>query len=181
LQEQSVIAATRRWIERFVVGFNLCPFARRELEEGRVRFAVTRARDALQLLQALQDELELLGADGDLETTLLIHPEVLSGFSDYNQFLDDCERLLRALDLEGVFQIASFHPDYQFAGTDPGDAENFSNRSPYPMLHILREASVERAVAGYADIEAVPARNIATLGKLGPERLRALWQDCFDV
>ena len=180
MQEQQIIDVTRRWVERFVVAMNLCPFARRELERGCLRFSVTDAGDELQLLQVLQDELDLMNADSDIETTLLIHPSVLQNFGDYNQFLGDCEQLLRALDLEGVFQIASFHPQYQFAGSEPGDAENFSNRSPYPMLHILRESSVASAVDSYPDVDQVPQRNIAYLNDQGAEQLTSLWRSCFD-
>lgn len=180
MQEQQVIEATRRWVERFVIAMNLCPFVRREVERGSLRFSVTDAGDDRQLLQSLHDELELIGADSDIETTLLIHPSVLQDFGDYNQFLGDCEELLRMLDLEGVFQIASFHPRYRFAGTDPGDAENFTNRSPYPMLHILRESSVAKAVDSYPDVEQVPSRNIVNLNAQGTEQLTSLWKTCFD-
>ncbi|MEE4191138.1 MAG: DUF1415 domain-containing protein [Halieaceae bacterium] len=176
---EPVIAATRRWVARVVVGHNLCPFARRELEADSVRFAVSDAKDEEGLLLALVEELELLRRLPTIETTLLIHPQVLQDFFDYNQFLGACEALLLESGLEGVFQVASFHPDYQFAGTRPEDAENYSNRSPYPMLHILREDSVARAVAGHPDVEGIPERNIAMLEKLGAERLRATLQDCI--
>jgi hypothetical protein len=159
---------------------DLCPFARRELDGGRVRYSLTYAVEEIDLLGALEAELELLSSDSSVETTLLIHPYVLQDFADFNQFLDDCDRLLLRVDLEGVYQIASFHPQYQFADTEPEDVENYTNRSPYPMLHILREDSVERAVAGHPDIDRVPAQNSATLSKLGKERLQAMWQACFD-
>jgi hypothetical protein len=145
-----------------------------------VRFSMTCAAGEIDLLRALEVELELLSSDSSVETTLLIHPYVLQDFFNFNQFLDDCDRLLLQLDLEGVYQIASFHPQYQFADTEPEDVENYTNRSPYPMLHILREDSVERAVAGHPDIDRVPAQNSATLSKLGKERLQAMWQACFD-
>ncbi len=176
---EALIAATRRWVERLVVGHNLCPFARRELEGERVRFTVTAAEDEEGLLMALAEELELLRRFPDIETTLLIHPQVLQDFLDYNQFLAACEALLLESGLEGVFQVASFHPDYQFAGTTADDAENYSNRSPYPMLHILREDSVARAVAGHPDVEGIPNRNIALLNELGAEQLRATLRDCL--
>lgn len=171
----------RRWVERVVVAHNLCPFARRELAAGTVRFVVTDAADEEQLLLALADELDLLNRDPDIETTLLIHPRVLQDFLDYNQFLAACEELLEQLSLDGVYQIASFHPDYQFADTEPEDAENYSNRSPYPMLHILREDSVARAVAGHPDVEGIPDRNIALLKKLGSEHLSDILRSCFDA
>jgi hypothetical protein len=180
LQEDKVIAATRCWVERFVVDLNLCPFARRELEQGGLRFSVTSAADEAQLLQALQHEIDLLLADSAIETTLLIHPAALPDFYDYNQFLGECERLLHALDLEGVLQVASFHPQYQFAGTAADAAENYSNRSPYPMLHVLREESVARAVAAHPDVDGIPARNIATLNTRGAAQLLAMRQACCD-
>ena len=130
--------ATRDWLEQVVIGLNLCPFAHREFANDRVRFAITDATTELQLLQSLESELQLLFGDPSIETTLLIHPQALGDFADYNQFLDLADGLLVQMNLEGIFQIASFHPDYQFDGTSPGDAENYTNRSPYPTLHILR-------------------------------------------
>jgi hypothetical protein len=177
--EPDIIEATRRWIDSFVVGLNLCPFARRELERNRVRFAVSRATDPAALAAALQRELERLVCDDSIETTVLIHPAVLTDFVDYNQFLDVCEAMLQRLDLEGELQIASFHPHYQFADTDPDDPENYSNRSPYPMLHLLREASVDRAVATHPDVEGIPQRNIETLQALGRKRLHARREACI--
>ena len=162
-----------------MVELNLCPFAKRELVSDRVRFAVTPAATEETLLLALHDELQLLNTDTSVETTLLIHPWVLQRFDDYNQFLSAAEGLLAQLDLESEYQIASFHPDYQFAGTDPDDAENYSNRSTYPLLHILREQSVTRAVSEYPDIDQVPARNIERLNGLGTRKLQALRQACF--
>lgn len=132
------------------------------------------------MLQALEQELQHLEQHADIETTFIVHPDVLSDFYAFNDFLGRCERLLKQLQLEGVYQIASFHPHYQFAGTEPGDAENYSNRSPYPMLHLLREDSVEHAVAGHPDIDSVPLTNIATLNELGKDRLEQLLQACLD-
>jgi hypothetical protein len=175
-----IITATEQWVKSVVVGLHLCPFAKRELALGRVRFAVSGAKTEDGLLLALEDELKLLGRDASVETTLLIHPQVLQDFNDYNQFLHLSDRLLTELQLDGVFQIASFHPDYQFSGADRDAAENYSNRSPWPMLHILREESVEKAIAAYADIEQIPARNIALLESLGAEQLKALLLSCIE-
>ena len=163
-----------------VVGLNLCPFAKRELVNNRIRFVVTQSIGEEQLLAALQTELSLLNNDESIETTLLIHPDVLQDFFDYNQFLDKADQLLLQMGLEGVYQIASFHPDYQFAGTAVEDAENYTNRSPYPLLHILREASLERTIAAYPDVEQIPVRNIETMNKLGRDKLQALLQGCLD-
>lgn len=178
--ESPVLVAVRQWIARVVVELELCPFAARELARDSVRFVESCARDETALLQALEAELLLLERDTSIETTLVVHPEVLQDFHAFNQFLDEGERLLAEMGLLGVYQIASFHPHYQFAGTSPADAENYSNRSPWPVLHILREASVERAIAAHGDIDAVPARNIAVLNSLGTDRLRVLLRGCLD-
>jgi hypothetical protein len=132
------------------------------------------------LLSALQNELELLENDSAIETTLLIHPQVLLDFSNYNQFLDYADQLLVAMKLDGIYQIASFHPDYQFQGAGPDDAENYSNRSPFPMLHLLREDSLEKVIADYANVEDIPARNIALMNDMGRERLSSLLQACLN-
>ena len=160
------LAAVEAWINDFVVAHNLCPFAAKELRANRVRFAETPANDAESLLQALADELALLQADPHIETTVLVHPEVLADFQDYNDFLDLADALVADLDLEGTFQVASFHPDYCFANTHPDAPENRSNRSPLPLLHLLRESSVARAIATHPDIEAIPERNIELLRSL---------------
>jgi hypothetical protein len=178
--DAAIIAATRRWVETVVVELNLCPFAGRELRRGRVRFAVTPATTEADLLMSLQTELERLDAHPDTETTLLIHPGVLQDFDEYNQFLETADELLAAMGMEGVFQVASFHPYYQFADTAPGDAENYTNRSPYPMLHLLREQSLERSIASYPDTAQIPLRNIALMKRLGVARLEQLRQACIE-
>lgn len=162
-----------------MVGLNLCPFAKTELINSRIRFTVTDATTEEQLLVALQAELELLNNDETIETTLLIHPKVLADFDDYNQFLNYADGLLEQMNLEGIYQIASFHPDYQFGGTHAGDAENYTNKSPYPMLHLLREASLERAIASYPNPGKIPERNIALMEEMGAEKLKVLLQTCF--
>jgi hypothetical protein len=164
-----VIAATRTWIERAVIGLNLCPFAKAVYVRERIRYVVSDAQTELALLGELERELRALAAadpDAD-ETTLLIHPHVLSAFLDYNDFLDEADRAIARLGLTGVLQIASFHPAYQFAGATPDDVINHTNRSPYPMLHLLREASVEAAVATFPDTGTISERNIETLRRLG--------------
>jgi len=180
LEDNKTAGPVRRWVETVVVDLNLCPFAKRELVKNRVRFAVTQAKTEEQLLTALQTEVELLSRESSVETTLLIHPDVLHGFDDYNQFLNYAEGLLVQMKMEGVYQIASFHPDYQFAGTEPADAENYTNRSPYPMLHLIREESLERAIAAYPDVDKIPLRNAELMNTLGEDRLRELLQACFD-
>jgi len=180
LDNDKVIAPVRRWLDSVVVDLNLCPFARRELVKNRVRFVVTEADTEEQLLVALETELDLLRNDPSIETTLLIHPNVLEDFYDYNQFLSFSDGMLVQMKLEGVYQVASFHPDYRFSGTEPDDVENFTNRSPYPMLHIIREESLERAIADYPDVEQIPTRNIKLMNDLGRRKLETLLQACFE-
>jgi len=181
VSESQIVNATRKWVEDVVVGYNLCPFAKRELVRDRVRFVVSSAETEDELVQAVHEELQRLNDEPEIETTLLVHPQVLQDFSAYNEFLDVTDGLLAYLELEGVFQIASFHPDYQFADTDPDAAENYTNRSPYPMLHLLREASLERAIESYPDVEGIPQRNIELMDELGVEKMKAILDSCFEA
>lgn len=167
--DEQVIATTQRWLERVVIGLNLCPFARAVFARNQIRYIVSSAESPDLLLADLSSALrELQASDSDrIDTVLLIHPQVLQDFFDYNQFLEQTDSALDELDLQGEIQIASFHPLYQFAGTGVDDIENCTNRSPYPMLHLLRERSVERAVAAYPDTAKIFERNIETLRELG--------------
>jgi hypothetical protein len=176
----AVIAETRAWVERAVIGLNLCPFAKAPQAKGRVAYVVSAATEPEALLAALIDELNLLAqAPAErIETTLLIHPRVLRDFADYNDFLAVADGAVAELGLEGVIQVASFHPQYQFAGSAPDDVDNATNRSPYPTLHLIREASIERAVAAFPEPEAIFEANIATLRRLGAEGWAALQQQC---
>ena len=170
-----VIVATRKWLERAVIGLQLCPFAAVPHLNDRVRYFVSAQRSGVGLLELCVDELRTL-QDADplkCETTLLIHPQVLTDFLEYNDFLDDCDAALAELGFEGELQVASFHPQYQFAGTGVQDIENYTNRSPYPMLHLLREASVARAVANFPHIDSIGATNRETLLQTGPRRVAA--------
>ena len=178
--ETEVISATRKWVEDVVVGYNLCPFAKRELVRNRVRFVVSEAETEDELLQALHSELQRLEDEPEIETSLLIHPGVLQDFGPYNEFLDAADGLLAYLDMEGVYQIASFHPDYQFAGTEPDASENYTNRSPFPMLHLLREGSLEAAIDSYPDVDGIPQRNIELMNELGSEKMRSILRSCLD-
>jgi uncharacterized protein len=177
-----VIAETRAWIEKAVIGLDLCPFAKAVYAADLIRYAVSDAQDPEALLADLELELNALHeADARaLETTLLIHPRVLGDFIEYNQFLGDVEAALRRLKLSGELQIASFHPQYQFADTGPDDIENYTNRSPYPMLHLLREASIEHAVAAIADPAEIYRRNIETLRRLGYAGWRRIFREDRD-
>ena len=172
----NAISVTRHWLEHAVIGLNLCPFAKAVQVKQQIRWVESAARDAQGLLDDLVSEMQFLAeADPEaVDTTLLIHPNVLTDFLDYNDFLEIADAAVEELGLDGVLQVASFHPDYQFEGTSPGDVENFSNRSPYPMLHLLREDSIARAVAAYPDAAAIYERNIETLRQLGAHGWRLL-------
>lgn len=176
IDADAVVAATRRWLERAVIGLNLCPFAKAVHVKEQIRYVVSSARDEEQLLADLARELQFL-ADADPEacdTTLLIHPHALADFLDYNSFLDLADAAVDELGLEGVLQVASFHPDYQFADTEPDDVTNCTNRSPYPTLHLLREDSIDRAVEAFPEAETIYETNMRTLRKLGVAGWRAL-------
>jgi len=180
LSADRIIAETRAWIEHAVVGLHLCPFARAPLVAGRVRIVCSEARDPEALLAELVDELNLLAElpAERIETTLLVHTHVLTDFLDYNDFLAVAEGAVAALGLEGVVQIASFHPHYRFEEHAADDIANATNRSPHPLLQLLREESVERALAGMARPEAIFEANIATMERLGREGWAALRRQC---
>lgn len=176
-----VIEPVKSWLETVVIDLNLCPFARREFQQQRVRYVHSQAVDETELIEDLAYELHFLVAHPEFETSLLIHPQVLEDFIDYNQFLNIADTLIETLQLDGQLQLASFHPNYQFAGTTAHDAENFTNRSPYPMLHILREASLEKAVDQHPDIGQIPKDNIELMQKLGHQHMQALLDRCMGV
>jgi hypothetical protein len=173
VNERAVIDETRRWIEAVVIGLNLCPFAHRVFAAELIRYAVTPATESDALLADLAAELTALANTprSSIETTLLIHPHALAEFLDYNDFLADADRLVDDLGLRGVIQIASFHPQYRFAGTKPDAVENYTNRSPCPMLHLLREESVSEVNRDPAVMAGIPERNVATMRALGRARV----------
>ncbi|MDH4016438.1 MAG: DUF1415 domain-containing protein [Actinomycetota bacterium] len=179
---ERVECETRRFVEGFVIELGLCPFAKAPWSEGRVEVRVSGARDEAELLADLDAEMaHLRGAPArELETSLLVHPHVLADFAAYNDFLDLADALLRERGHEGVLQIASFHPDYRFAGAPSDDPANATNRSPWPMLHLIREASITAAIAAHPDPGGIPARNVELLRQLGPERVRALLEGLRD-
>src|SRR5690606_796770 len=169
------------WLNTVVIGLNLCPFAAKPAGEGRVRFLVSAALDEETLLQELHDEMRLLDktpAD-KIETTLLIVPQLLGDFFDYTQFLSWADKSLKREGWRGVYQLASFHPHYCFAGAEPDDAENLTNRSPYPILHIIREASLSRALEFFPDVDSVPEVNRARVESLSAEEKRKLFPYLF--
>ena len=172
--EEPSITDTRAWVERVVIGLKLCPFA--PALKGAIRYAMSEAETAEALLEDLAAELQCLvdAPPEQIETTMLIHPRVLQDFHDFNDFLEFADEALQAMGLAGEIQIASFHPRYQFADAKPDDIGNETNRSPYPTLHLLREASVARAVDAFGDTGSISVANLATLEKLGPEGLAAV-------
>ncbi len=169
--EKTAVEDTQKWLLEAVVGLNLCPFAKAVVVKDMVRYRVCLSADPADVLAMLHEELQHLAeADPDkLDTTLLIAPKALPDFLDFNDFLEDCDGLLMDLELDGVLQVADFHPLYQFGGTAVDDIENFTNRTPYPTLHLLREASIDRAVEVYPDASLIFERNMEVLNKLGRE------------
>lgn len=176
---RQVAADTQRWVEKAVIGLNLCPFAKAVQIKGQVRYAVSDAVDEEGVLADLEDELMLISeADPEaVDTTLLILPEALHDFYEFNDFGELSDRLLKRMRLVGELQVATFHPAFQFADTDPDDIGNYTNRSPYPTLHILREASIDRAVEAFPEAETIYEKNIETLENLGIEGWRKLMQE----
>jgi len=172
----AAVRDTSRWLERAVIGLNLCPFAKAVHVKRQVHYAVSAATDAKHLLDDLSKELDdLMAIDAALrETTLLIIPDWLHDFLDFNDFMEEAEHLVSSRNFDGVIQLASFHPDYQFAGTERGDITNFTNRSPYPTIHLLREESIERAVDAFPQPEAIYETNMKTLRELGMQGWAAL-------
>jgi hypothetical protein len=175
-QERTAIEDTQKWLLEAVVGLNLCPFAKAVVVKDMVRYRVCASSEPADVLAMLREELQHLAeADPDkLDTTLLIAPNALPDFLDFNDFLADCDEVLMDLELDGVLQVADFHPLYQFGGTDEDDIENFTNRTPYPTLHLLREASIDKAVEAYPDASLIFERNIEVLNKLGHAGWQAL-------
>jgi hypothetical protein len=173
---EAVIAATQNWLEKAVIGLNLCPFAKAVHIKNQIRYVVSDATTPEALLEVLMAELELLAETNPakVDTTLIIHPQVLGDFEDYNEFLDVADAALEDMQLDGILQVASFHPDYQFADTDQNDIENYTNRAPYPTLHLLREESVDRAVESFPEAEDIFEKNIETMRKLGHDGWDAL-------
>ena len=176
MTDEQVLIQTRHWLEKAVIGLNLCPFAKAVYVKNQVRLVVSHARHADDLLEELDRELDLLIATPaeEIDTTLLIHATLFEDFLDFNDFLEVAEGVVDEHELEGVVQLASFHPQFQFDGTDPNDISNYTNRAPFAMLHLLREQSVERAVAAFPQADAIFKQNIATLEKLGLAGWQAL-------
>lgn len=177
--DEAVIAATQKWVERAVIGLNLCPFAKAVQVKKQIRYMVSSATNVEDLMRDLIHELERLAETPaeKIDTTLLIHPYVLTDFLDYNDFLEIVDELLEEIGLAGELQVASMHPQYQFADTEVDDIDNYTNRSPYPTLHLLREASVDKAVEAFPEADRIYEKNIETMRKLGHAGWDKLWQD----
>ncbi len=174
-----IIGQVNTWLDQVVIGLNLCPFAARPRKENKVRIRLVWAGDDEALLDELKSECELLQQQVQIETSLLVLPNHLQNFWDYNQFLVWANQLLRREGYEGEFQIASFHPDYCFAGVDPDAAENLTNRAPYPVLHLIREESVEKALQYFPDIQLVPEKNKQRVENLTAEEKQKLFPYLF--
>jgi hypothetical protein len=181
LPDHDIKAATLLWLKSVIVEYSICPFAKRELDRGSIHFSVNRDPKIEQCLLHLIDECERLDTNPGIETTLLIYADAFAEFDDYLDFLEVAESLLIEQGYEGIYQLASFHPDYCFQGSNPDDAANYTNRSPYPMLHLLRESSIELAVAAHADPENIPLHNIELTRKLGLAKMQALLSACYPL
>ncbi|MCF6253254.1 MAG: DUF1415 domain-containing protein [Thiomicrorhabdus sp.] len=177
----TVETQVRQWLEQVVIGLNLCPFAAKPYQAQQIRFIVSPSQTTECLLIDLATELTLLAQKEptEIETTLLIIPNMLSHFDDYNQFLNHVDALIEQLDYQGIFQVASFHPNYQFAGTQPDDAENLTNRAPFPILHLIREASLERVLKHYPNPETIPDNNIKCVSNLTESEKHRLFPYLF--
>ncbi len=177
--DKQVAEQTEAWVRSFIVEHNICPFAKRELDGGKVRIEVVRSKKIDVALEELIAEVEWLNEHPETETTLLVFPTLFKSFDHYLDYVELAESLLADLGYEGVYQLATFHPDYCFADAEPEDAANYTNRSPYAMVHLLREASVEKAIDFYGDTEQIPERNIAHLTELGSAAAEELLQRCL--
>jgi uncharacterized protein len=171
------IEVTKQWIEKFVIGLNLCPFAKKPFATEKIRYIVFEAQNHDKLLACIIEEMHFLDANADYETTLIILVEFLHKFDEFFDFVGLTELLLEETDYEGIYQIASFHPEYQFEGTIFEDVENFTNRSPFPMLHLLREDSITDAVNNYPDIDQIPEKNIDKMNELGVVGIKHIFDE----
>lgn len=180
-QDQHILTEINQWLDQVVIGLNLCPFAAQPYQNKQIRFAVSHCDSEACLLEDLQNELNLLAETKaeSIETTLLVVPNMLEDFYDYNDFLEFVDALIDDNQWQGTFQIATFHPHYQFGGTEPEDVENLTNRAPYPILHLLREASLEKAIEHYPNPERIPERNIETVCNLTQQQKNVLFPHLF--
>ncbi|HIG47378.1 MAG TPA: DUF1415 domain-containing protein [candidate division Zixibacteria bacterium] len=178
MDHRQILNETSAWIEAVVIGLNLCPFAQTVFESGLIRYVISEVRTTTELKEVLDKQLHTLNQaiSSEFDNILLIHPQVLTDFYAYNDFLDTADQVIKESALDGVIQIASFHPDYRFADTPADDAANYTNRSPYPMLHLLREASVSKAVDSFPEVDEIPDQNINTMRSLGIDHIKDLYR-----
>lgn len=179
MNHRQIIAATQTWLTSFVIAYNICPFARREHERNSIRYQIIPGNSFETSLEAVIAECLHLDANPDTETTLMIFAEALNDFDDFLDLVAMAEQLLIDQGYEGIYQLASFHPDYHFEDSEDNDPSNYTNRSPFPMLHLIREDSIEKAVANHPDPDGIPERNIALTRQLGLEKLRAMLNACY--
>lgn len=178
-KKHQLITATQNWLKTVVIDYNICPFAKHELDRGSIHFETDHSTDLESAVLNLLTEFERLNLDSSIETTLVIYESLFSNFEDYLDFLEHAEAILIDQDYEGTYQLASFHPQYCFEGTSPDDPANYTNRSPYPMLHLLRETSIEWAVANHPNTEDIPQHNIEIMHKLGLRKVQSLLAACY--
>ncbi len=179
--DDRLVAQTRKWVETVIIGHNYCPFARREMERDSIRYHIVHDTEVNSLLAAVVDECVWLDKHAETETTLIIFPQGLQDFSRFLDVLDMAEQLLVSQGYEGIYQLASFHPQYCFQGAAEDDAANYTNRSPYPMFHLIRENSITAAVANHADAASIPERNIEFARQQGLEKMQSLLADAMQV
>ena len=169
---------TLNWVRQFIIGHNICPFAKAPVNKGSLRISVSHHNKQASASEELMSEIHLLDEHPKIETTLLVFAEGFKDFFSYLDLVDRAEQLLQSLEYEGIYQLATFHPDYYFADTEPDDVSNYTNRSPYPMLHVLREEAVEKAIAVYGDTDGIPERNINKMRELGLKNIKEILNDC---
>ena len=177
--DSKIISQTQCWINKVIVGLNFCPFAKREIDSGRVHYQICRDTDIEQVLHCLVEECQRIDENPGIETTLLILPEGFQLFENYLDLLELANEVLVAQEYEGIYQLASFHPDYCFEGESDSDAANYTNRSPYPMLHLIKEASIEQSLETYPNPESIPKRNIKVARDKSAEQMREMLAKCL--
>jgi hypothetical protein len=180
-EDQQLIDTTQNWLKTIIIAYGICPFAKHELDRGSIRFVASHDTEIESCLLNLMLECDRLNIDSSIETTLLIYDKAFTAFDDYLDFLELAETLLIEQDYEGVYQLASFHPDYCFEGAKQDDPANYTNRSPYPLLHLLRETSLDKAIASYPHPENIPQRNIELTRELGLAKMQALLAACYPL
>jgi hypothetical protein len=179
VSDENIVLHTREWINKVVVGLNFCPFAAKEVKRGSIHYVVTRTEDLKILLGVLSLEFDRLDMDNSIETTLIILPGIFEDFNEYLYMMEMAEKFLKLQKKEGTYQLAGFHPEYRFSGSKADDASNYTNRSVYPMIHILREESITKALAAFPNPEKIPERNIALARNKGTEFMRLLRASCL--